>query len=402
MEGVADLVGEGEHVAEGVVVGHVDAGLAGQQRSGAEGAGPLAGAGRVIDPSAIADLSEELPQARVGRREGAGDEVPAFFPGELPLVGQGQRRPQIVPGHALGAHELRLESEDPARQFDLLGDGREHGVEGPGRNGGLEEGDIEEVVDAAVPVEGQARPRDGVERGGGDVLHALPGPVASLEGGLAHPAVGVFHQGAALRHGAALGAAVGKGHVELELAGDRVVEAAPGVEAVDAEVGGEHLLLRAHGALRVFALAAKEVAAVAQGGSLGEPFEGFIRGVLEGAQEFDIQLFALGGQQGEGGLLAGVVLVAGVRGGEAAEVGSQVGEPVGQPLGQQEYGLPGAGIVLGERRQGGGLLTRRREIPFQLVLESPHGRAVEFVEIAGKVPVHGGCCGGHWWMSLLW
>ena len=134
----------------------------------------------------------------------------------------------------------------------------------------MEASDIEKVVHAAMLVEGQPRPRDGVERGGGDVFHAFPGPIAASEGGLAHSAVGIFHQGAALRHGAALGAAIGKRHVEFELAGDRVVEAAPSVETVNAEVGREHLLLGAHGALRVFALAAEEVAAVGQGGPLGE------------------------------------------------------------------------------------------------------------------------------------
>ena len=60
MEGVADLVGECEHIAEGVVVGHIDAGLAGQQRTRAKGTGPFAGAGRVLDPLAFADLAEEL------------------------------------------------------------------------------------------------------------------------------------------------------------------------------------------------------------------------------------------------------------------------------------------------------------------------------------------------------
>ena len=60
MEGVADLVGEREHIAEGVVVGHIDAGLAGQQRARAKGTGPLAGARRVLNPLALADLAEEL------------------------------------------------------------------------------------------------------------------------------------------------------------------------------------------------------------------------------------------------------------------------------------------------------------------------------------------------------
>ena len=80
--------------------------------------------------------------------------------------------------------------------------------------------DIEKVIHAAMLVEGQPRPRDGVERGGSDIFHAFPSPIAAIEGGLADSAVGVFHEGAALRHGAALGAAVGKRHVEFELAGN--------------------------------------------------------------------------------------------------------------------------------------------------------------------------------------
>ena len=135
--------------------------------------------------------------------------------------------------------------------------------------------DIEKVVHAAMLVEGQPRPRDGVERSRGDIFHAFPSPVAAIEGGLAHSAVGVFHQGAALRHGATLGAAIGKRHVEFELARDRVVEAAPSVETINAEVGREHLFLRTHGALRVFALAAKEVVAIGQGGSLGQTWQTF-------------------------------------------------------------------------------------------------------------------------------
>ena len=143
-------------------------------------------------------------------------------------------------------------------------------------------------------VEGQPRPRDGVERGGGDIFHAFPSPIAAIKGGLTDPAVGIFHQGATLRHGATLGAAIGKRHVEFELAGDRVVEAAPSVETVNAEVGRKYLLLWTHGALRVFALAAEEVAAVGQGGPLGELGKNVVRGVLECAQEFDIELFAFG------------------------------------------------------------------------------------------------------------
>ena len=162
----------------------------------------------------------------------------------------------------------------------MLGDSRKHRVEGLGRNRRLEEGDIEKVVNAAMLVEGQPRPRNGVERGTRDVFQALPGPVAASEGGLADPAVGVFHQGTALRDGAALGAAVGKFHVEFELAGDRVVEASPSVETVNTEVGREHFLLWAHGALRVFALAAEEVAAVGQGGPLSELGKKFIRDIL--------------------------------------------------------------------------------------------------------------------------
>ena len=66
------------------------------------------------------------------------------------------------------------------------------------------------------------------------------------------------------------------------------------METVNAEVGREYLLLWAHGALRVFALAAEEVAAVGQGGPLGERGKNFVGGVFERAQEFDIELFALG------------------------------------------------------------------------------------------------------------
>ena len=178
------------------------------------------------------------------------------------MVGQRQRRAQIVPSDAFDAHELRLEGENASGQFDLLGDSHEHRVEGFGRDRRLKASDIEKVIHAAMLVEGQPRPRDGIERSGGDVFHAFPSLIAASEGGLADSAVGVFHQGAALRHGATLGAAVGKRHVEFELARDRVVEAAPSVETVNAEVSREYLLLRTHGALRVFALAAKEVAAV--------------------------------------------------------------------------------------------------------------------------------------------
>ena len=266
------------------------------------------------------------------------------------MIGQRQRCAQIVPSHALGAHQLGLEGEDAPGQLDLVGDSRKHRVEGLGRNRCLEEGDIEKVIDAAVLIEGQPRPRDGVERGAGYVFHALPSPIASVKGRLADPAVGVFHQGAALRHRAPLGAAIGKRDVEFELAGDRVVEAAPSVETVNAEVGREHLLLQAHGALRVFALAAEEVDAVRQGGPLGELGKNFVRSVLERTQEFDIELFALGRQQGQGGLLAGVVLIAGVRCSETAEVGTQMREAVGQALRQEEYGFPSVGIVLGKRR----------------------------------------------------
>ena len=70
----------------------------------------------------------------VSRGKGADDEVLALFPRELPLVGQRQRRAQIVPSDALDAHELRLEGEDAAWQFDLLGDSRKHRVEGFGRD----------------------------------------------------------------------------------------------------------------------------------------------------------------------------------------------------------------------------------------------------------------------------
>ena len=104
------------------------------------------------------------------------------------------------------------------------------------------------------------------------------------------------------------------------------------MKTVNAEVGGEPFLLRAHGALRVFALATEEVAAVGQGGPLGERGKNFVRGVLERTQELDIELFALGRQQSQGGLFAGVVFIAGVGRSQAAEVGAQMREAVGQAL----------------------------------------------------------------------
>ena len=63
-------------------------------------------------------------------------------------------------------------------------------------------------------------------------------------------------------------------------------------------------------------------AAVGQGGPLGKLSKHFVRGVLECAQEFDIEFCALGCQQGKGGLRAGIVLIASVCRGEAAEVGT--------------------------------------------------------------------------------
>ncbi len=106
------------------------------------------------------------------------------------------------------------------------------------------QGRVEEVLDLAVFVEGQAGADNVVQRGAHDILDLFPGRIAAGEGGGAHGGVGVFHQRAALRHGPALDRAVGSGVIELELASQYVVKTSPGSHAVDIEVGGEHLFGR--------------------------------------------------------------------------------------------------------------------------------------------------------------
>ncbi len=98
---------------------------------------------------------------------------------------------EIVPGDAVRAHGVRFQPQDAPRQLGGVENRLEHRVEGLAGGGRLKQGDVEEVVDAAIAVEREARPGDGVEGRRGHVLDFRPGAVASCEGSLPHRPVRV-------------------------------------------------------------------------------------------------------------------------------------------------------------------------------------------------------------------
>ena len=173
-------------------------GLPGKQRAGAESPRALARTGLPIDPVLVVHALCERPKRRVGPGKRSLYKGFAPVPGEGLLVGEREGRAQVVPGDAVRVQGPGLEAEDAPGEIEFGKDGFEHRVQGLLRDGGLEKGDVQEVGNVPVAVQGQARARDGIDRGCGHVFDGLPGGVSAFKGRPADAAVRVFHQRPAL------------------------------------------------------------------------------------------------------------------------------------------------------------------------------------------------------------
>ena len=317
-------MGQRVHVAQRAVEGGEHAAFLYEGRAGAEGAGALAAAGLALKVLFSEEVLVVGPESRVNPAESPLHLGRALFPGVEPGVLERQRGFPLEEGDAFAAHGRGLHAQDVAHRLQVALHGLVHGVQRGTLDAGVKEGLVQEVLHSALLIQGKAGAGQRVERGGAGVFEGRPGLVAALEGGAAHPAVGVAHQGAPARDRQRFNAAVRPAHLEGELGGDLVVEAVPGLEAVHGEVGRELLLGGAHGAAGALAHALEGVGDVPELFALDESGEHFFGHVLEGAQHIHAELGVRGSQEGQLGLFGCVFVLIGVGGGQAAGVGEDM------------------------------------------------------------------------------
>src|SRR6266536_891439 len=203
-------MGEGQYVAQGIIVGHENARFFGQCGACTKTAGSLAGPRFPVDPAFVDHLLlEEVAEGWIGADERLSDSGFSLIPRKLRLIRQIQRGAEIKPGNAALPHPFRFCPENTAGKLNVGKKRIKHGIEGFSTDGGLKESDIEKVLDSAVAIECQSCAADGVERRCCDVFHSLPRRVAAIERRLSGPAVRMVHQRATLGRGETLTSAVG-------------------------------------------------------------------------------------------------------------------------------------------------------------------------------------------------
>src|SRR6266481_3505360 len=246
-------MGEGQYVAQGIIVGHENARFFGQHGACAKTAGPLAGSWFPVDPAFVDHLlSEEVADGRIGADKRLSDSGFSLVPRKLRLIRQIQRGAEIKPGNAALSHLFRLCPENTAGKLDVGKKCLKHGIEGFSTYGGLKESDIEKVLDAAMAIKCQTRSADGVERSCCYVFHRLPCGVPALERCLSDAAVRMIHQRATLGYGETLTSVVGIDHVELKLRRNCVVEPSPGLNPVHGQIRCQNFFLSNHYPARLF------------------------------------------------------------------------------------------------------------------------------------------------------
>ncbi len=218
-------------------------------------------------------------------------------------------------------------------------------------------------------IEGQARAGNMIDGTGADVGVLIPDLVAAFERSFSNCRVGIFHETAALSHGAFFRLPVRKNHIKLHLSGNGIVQPAPPGDAVNAEFCGKNLLLGRHGTPCFLAHTIEKVFGVfqafmrAQSGKVG--FASF----LERTLEFD---FELGQFRFKKSILSGfalILLVAGIGRGEAADVTEQMRGARIQIFGFGKDGGPVANVVFFQGLIGLGSFNQMGKIRFDAVFE---------------------------------
>ena len=245
--GVAEFVGQGDHVARAAGIRHVDARRPGLAEARAVGAGPLARADRAFDPALLRHHVHEVAHFRRDGGVARSDQIDGFREGNRrTLVRVGRcRRPLIPRAVARLAVRPGLELRGPPRQRDALFGHGENGVQRLPTDAVHVRRRIQ-IVDrtlaAATPAHLQPPAGDGVDRRRAGLGVDIPGRVDGPPRPLALGIVGTEHQSARLgdAHFANL---VAVGNAALERAGELVVEAAPGVDAVLPQARDQRLLI---------------------------------------------------------------------------------------------------------------------------------------------------------------
>ncbi len=285
----------------------------------AEGTVPLARAGLGVDPVFGEGTLGKGPHALGEAVELLDDEAGGFGIGPGPAFA-GDGGEEIVPGQLLQPQDLGLGPEVAAEVGEGVPGRAQHGVQDGLVDAVVEEGGVQHGGPAPALGQGGDFALDPVEGGGDGHAGPLPHFQLGLVGGLAHGPVGVIGQVAGGAHGHGFFHAVDL-HLDRELGGEVALEFGPGAARAQVEFAGQVLLRRGHEVFGLFGAAAQEV--------------GVVRGHVGGQnQGFHVQVPDPGGEPGvqQGVALghplifahAGLgVVVAGVHGGVADDVGAQ-------------------------------------------------------------------------------
>ena len=257
VQAVAELVGEGEHVAAAVRVVEEHVGVDRGDGRGAEGAAALDRGRRSVDPAL---LEEALNDLRGVAREGGervGDQLAALLPGDL-LVVVGDRGHAVVVGEALDAEQPRLGLVPAPGQvvaaLDRLDQGLHRlvgGLVGEVARGEPVRVGAQAVLDRLVLEERVEDVGAGAQAGLERLGHRLGRRLALL-------AVGVEQAARGRRRATP---ARPRPELDPDRRGELVEEAAPGRAAGDRELGRDRLLGLAEQVRPVAALHAQVVAA---------------------------------------------------------------------------------------------------------------------------------------------
>src|SRR5262249_59147666 len=126
-------------------------------------AGPLAEPRVPVDPAFVDHLFlEEFTEGWISADKRLSDRGLRIVPRKPRLIRKIQRRTRVKPSNAFLSHLLRFCPENAAGKIEVGKKRLEHGVEGFSTDGGLEESDIEKVLDSAMAIERQSRASDSV------------------------------------------------------------------------------------------------------------------------------------------------------------------------------------------------------------------------------------------------
>ena len=236
VEGVAQLMGQGDDVAEETVEICQDAALAQALHCGAEGTAGLAGAGVEVDPRLVEGPGDHVRQLRVEAAEELHQVVPGLLGGVL--AGHGAHGgKEVVPGQTvLVAQSLALGLQVLPELGQILVHGTQHGVQSFPAHEGLLQGLVQGTLVAAQLAGVQGLQLDGVQGVGHGIGNAAVAGQLGLVGILADGGIGIVGQ---IADGGEVG--LGVPVVHLHGGGQELLQLRPGVAAGEAHLGHDLL-----------------------------------------------------------------------------------------------------------------------------------------------------------------